>query len=95
VTLNELKNILKVSSQAGQTKQKDGFKEVQSRKRHYTGEAACTPKKAALPTSTVTIATENFFATLRTMNMHTTAPDTESKSTEAEATGKSGLAETM
>jgi hypothetical protein len=54
VTLNELKNVLKASGQAGQTKQEDGFKEVQSWKTHLTGEAACTPKKAALPTSTVT-----------------------------------------
>jgi hypothetical protein len=90
VTLNELKNVLKASSQAGQTKQEDGFKEVRSRKRHYTGEAARTPKKAALSTSTVTVATKNFFAPLRTTNMDTDAPVTESKSTEAEATGKSG-----
>jgi hypothetical protein len=89
VTLNELKNVLKASGQAGQTKQEDGFKEVRSRKTHYTGEAACTPEKAALPTSTVTVATKNFFApsgqpTLKMM------PLSESKSTKAEATGKSG-----
>jgi hypothetical protein len=39
-----LKNVLKASSQTGQTKQADGFKEVRSRKRHSTGEAARTPK---------------------------------------------------
>jgi hypothetical protein len=89
VTLNELKNVLKASSQAGQTKQEDGFKEVRSRKTQHTGEAACTPKKAALLTSTVTVATKNFFVPLRTTNMDTDAPVTESKSTKAEATGKS------
>jgi hypothetical protein len=47
VTLNELKNVLKASSQTGQTKQEDGFKEVRSRKRQSTGEAARTPKKLA------------------------------------------------
>jgi hypothetical protein len=88
VTLNELKNVLKASGQTGQTKQEDGFKEVRSQKRHLTGEAARTPKKAALPTSTVT--TKNFFAPLRTAHMNTDAPVTESNSTETEATGKSG-----
>jgi hypothetical protein len=53
-----LKNFLKASGERGQTKEEDGFKEVRSRKRHLTGEAARTPKKAALPTSTVT--TKNF-----------------------------------
>jgi hypothetical protein len=77
VTLNELKNVLKASGQAGQTKQVDGFKEVRSRKRNLIGEAARTPKKAALQTSTVT--TKNFFAPLRTINMDTDAPVTEFK----------------
>jgi hypothetical protein len=36
VPLNELRNVLKASSQAGQIKQRDGFKEVRSRKRHST-----------------------------------------------------------
>jgi hypothetical protein len=45
VTLNELKTVLKASSQAGQTKQADGLQEVRSRKRHSTGEAARTPKR--------------------------------------------------
>jgi hypothetical protein len=48
VTLNELKNVLQASSQAGQTMKADDFKEVRSRKRHSTGEAACTPKKATV-----------------------------------------------
>jgi hypothetical protein len=87
VTVNELKNVLKASGQAGQTKQEDGFKEVRSWKRHRTGEAACTPKKAALLTSTVT--TKNFFVPLRTINMDTDAHVTESNSTEKAATGKS------
>jgi hypothetical protein len=88
VTLNELKNVLKASGQAGKTEQEDGFKEVRSRKRHLTGEASRTPKKAALPTSTVT--TKNFFAPFRTAHMDTDAPVTESNSTETAATGKSG-----
>jgi hypothetical protein len=69
VTLNELKNVLKTSGQAAQQTQEDGFKEVRSRKRHLTGEATCTTKKAALPTSTAT--TKNFFASLRTITMDT------------------------
>jgi hypothetical protein len=48
VTLNELKNVLKASSQTGQRKQADDFKEVRSRKRHSTGEEARTPKKGPL-----------------------------------------------
>jgi hypothetical protein len=63
VTLNELKNILKASSQAGQTKREDGFKDVRSQKRHNTREAACTLKKVALPT--LVAATKNFFAPSR------------------------------
>jgi hypothetical protein len=59
LTLNEMKNVLKASGQAGQTKEEDSFKEVRSRKRHLTGEAARTPMKVALPTSTVI--TKNFF----------------------------------
>jgi hypothetical protein len=35
-------SVLKASTQAGQTKQGDGFKEVLSRKRHNTKEAAHT-----------------------------------------------------
>jgi hypothetical protein len=56
VTLNELKNVLTASNQAGQTKQEDGLKEVRNQKRHYTEDAACTLKGAALPTSAVTVA---------------------------------------
>jgi hypothetical protein len=62
VTLNVVKNVLKASSQAGQTKQGDGFKKVRSRKRNSTGEEARTSKKATLPTSAVKVATNNFFA---------------------------------
>jgi hypothetical protein len=65
VTLNELKNVLKTSSQAGQTKQEDGFKKVRSWKGHLTGEAACTLKKAALSTLIVAVATKNLFAPSR------------------------------
>jgi hypothetical protein len=45
LTLNELRSLVKASSQAEQAKQVDGFKEVRRRKRHSTGEAAQTPKK--------------------------------------------------
>jgi hypothetical protein len=69
VTLNEMKNVLKASSQAGQTKQVDGFKEVRSRKRHSTGEAARTPKKATVAPPAVKLATSHFFAPLRTAHM--------------------------
>jgi hypothetical protein len=40
--LSELRSVLKASTQAGQTKQGDGFKEVRNRKRHNTEEAART-----------------------------------------------------
>jgi hypothetical protein len=36
VKLNELENVLKASGQAGQTKLEEGFKDVRSRKRHYS-----------------------------------------------------------
>jgi hypothetical protein len=87
VTLHELQNVLKASGQAEPTTQEDGFKDVRSRKRRLTGEAACTPKKAALPTSTVT--TKNFF-TPSGQSTWTLMPVTESNSTETAATGKSG-----
>jgi hypothetical protein len=74
VTLHKLKNVLKASSQAGQTKQADGFKEVTSRKRHSTGEAARTPKKTIVTTPALKVATSNFFAPLRTAHMDTDAP---------------------
>jgi hypothetical protein len=61
VTVNDLKNGLKGSSQSGQTYHGDGFKEVRRWKRHFTEEAARTPKKEALPTSAVKVATKNFF----------------------------------
>jgi hypothetical protein len=41
VTLNDLKKVLKAITQ-----QRDGFKEVRSRKRHHTEEAARIAKKA-------------------------------------------------
>jgi hypothetical protein len=68
VTLNELKNVLKASSQAGQTKQTVGFKEVLSRKRHSKGEAARTPKKASVAPPALTT-TSNFYAPLRAAHM--------------------------
>jgi hypothetical protein len=71
VTLNELKNLLKASSQAGQRKQADGvqagqssqgdgLKEVRSRKRHSTAEAARSPKKAAVPPPAGQVQTKKF-----------------------------------
>jgi hypothetical protein len=75
--LNELRNILKVCSQTGQTSETDGFKEVRSSKRHSTEEAARTPKKATITETSAKVATKNFFASLRTGNMDTDAPATE------------------
>jgi hypothetical protein len=72
VTLNELKTVLKASSQAGQRKKADGFQEVISRKRHSTGEAARTPKKASVAPPAVTT-TSNFYAPLRAAQMDTDA----------------------
>jgi hypothetical protein len=40
VTLNELKSLLKSSTQSRQPSQGDGFQDVRSRKRHSTAEAA-------------------------------------------------------
>jgi hypothetical protein len=77
VILNEIKNILKVRSQTGQTSETDGFKEVCSRKRHSTEEAAHTPKKVTLSETSTKVATKNFFAALRTANMDTDASATE------------------
>jgi hypothetical protein len=61
VTLNELKSLLKSSTQARQTSQGDCFQEVRSRKRHSTAEAARSPKKAAVPTPAGQVPTKNFF----------------------------------
>jgi hypothetical protein len=71
------KNILKVRSQTGQTSETDGFKEVLSRKRNSTEEAARTPKKATPSEKSAKAATKNFFAPIRTANMDTDAPATE------------------
>jgi hypothetical protein len=84
VTLNELKIVLKASSQrgqlkqadgvkAGQSSQEDGFKEVRSRKRHSIAEAARSPKKAAVPPPAGQMPTKNFFAPLLTARMDTDA----------------------
>jgi hypothetical protein len=83
VMLSELKSVLKASTQAGQTKQGDGFNEVRSRKRHNT-------ERAALLRTSVEVATRNFFAPLWTANMDTDAPGTESSATEQTAPGQSG-----
>jgi hypothetical protein len=88
VTLNEQKSVLKASGQAGQTKQTDDFKEVRSRKRHSTGEAAYTPKKVITEPPAVKLTTKNFFAALRTAQMDTDAPVAESNTGEAVAPSK-------
>jgi hypothetical protein len=56
VALHELKDVLKASTSAGQSKtpksastQEDNFKEARRCKRHSTNETAPTSKKAALP----------------------------------------------
>jgi hypothetical protein len=86
VTLNELKNLLKARNQAGHRKQAEDFKEVRSRKRHSTGEAARTPKKATVVPPTETVRTSNFFAPLRSAQMDTDAPP-EQNTEEAAAPG--------
>jgi hypothetical protein len=86
VTLNELKSLLKASSQQG-----DDFKEVRNRKRHSSQEATNTPKKATLPTPSGKVATRNFFAPLRTANMDTDPPAAEPSSAAQETVpGKTG-----
>jgi hypothetical protein len=89
VMLNEFKSLLKASSQARQSNQGDGFKEVRSQKRHSTAEAACSPKKAAIQTSAGQVPTKSFFTPFRANNMDTDAPVTVSNSTEATAPEKS------
>jgi hypothetical protein len=87
-TLNELKSVLKSSGQVGQTKQADDFKEVRSRKRPSTGEAAYIPKKVTTDPPAVKLTTKNFFALLRTAQMDTDAPVAESNTEEAAAPSK-------
>jgi hypothetical protein len=76
VTLNDLKKILKDITQ-----QVDGFKEVHRLKRHCNEDPAQTTKKVALLASAVKVATKNFFPPLRTNNMDTDVPGTESTTT--------------
>jgi hypothetical protein len=80
VTLNELKSLLKASSQQG-----DGFKGVRIRKQHSSQEATNTPKKATLPAPSAKVTTRNFFAPLRTANMDTDSPAAESSPAAEEA----------
>jgi hypothetical protein len=87
VTLNELKNILKACSQAGQTQQVDGFKEFRSRKWHTTREVVRTPKKATL-TPVLNVATSNFFALLWTAQVDTDVPVTEAAAPAPEKSGR-------
>jgi hypothetical protein len=85
VTLNELKSVLKASSQKG-----DGFKEVRNRKRHSSQEATNSPRKATLPAPSTKVATKNFFAPLRTANMDTDSPAAESSPAAEEAVPAKG-----
>jgi hypothetical protein len=85
VTLHDLKKIKKDSTQ-----QEDGFKKVHRRKRHCHEESTQAMKKVALPESNVKVATRNFFAPLRTNDMDTDFPDTESTTTEKAVEEKSG-----
>jgi hypothetical protein len=89
VTLNELKSVLKASSQAGQANQADGFKEVRCRKRLSTGEAAHTLKKVTMAPPVMKLATSNFFALFRTAQMDTDAPVAQPSAEEAAAPNKS------
>jgi hypothetical protein len=88
VTLNELKTVLKARSQAGQAKKADDFKEVRSRKRHSTGEAARTPKKTTVAPTAEKVTTNNYIAPLRAAHMDTDVP-TESNAEEAAVPVKS------
>jgi hypothetical protein len=85
VTLHDLKKIKKDSTQ-----QEDGFKEVHRRNRHCHEEPKETLKKVALPASTVKVATKNFFGPLRTNDMDTDVPHTESTTTEKAVEEKLG-----
>jgi hypothetical protein len=88
--LNELKSVLKSSSQARQPSQGDGFQEVRSRKRQSTAEVARSPKKVDVPSPTGQVPTKNFYAPLRATNMETDASVTEPIPPEAAAEGKTG-----
>jgi hypothetical protein len=104
VALQELKAVLKASNTAGQSQilkssatQEDGFKEVRRRKRHRTGEAALTPKKAVTTAASATIdtpasvaAARNFFAPLRTTRMDTDSASTETNPEEEAVPGIAG-----
>jgi hypothetical protein len=57
VTLHDFKKVRKDI-----TRQIDGFKEVQRRKRHCNEESAQTTKRVVLPASTVKVTTNSFFA---------------------------------
>jgi hypothetical protein len=85
VTLNDFKSLLKGSSQTGRSSQDDGFKEVRSRKRHSTAQAAHSPKIAAVQTSSGQLPTKKLFAPFRANSMDTDAPVTVSNTTEASA----------
>jgi hypothetical protein len=76
---DDLNKVLKA-----ETQQEDGFKEA----RRWQGQAPRNAKKAALPMSSAKVATKNFFAPLRTTNMDTDAPGTESSATEETFPGK-------
>jgi hypothetical protein len=54
--LNDLEKLLKDSTQ-----QVDGLKEVRGPKRHCYEEPARVTEKVAIPTSSVKVATKNFF----------------------------------
>jgi hypothetical protein len=83
--LHDLKKVLKDS-----TRQEDCFNEVHRRKRHCNEEPIQSTTKVDLPTSTVKVATKNFFGPLRTNNMDTDTPDTESTTTEKAVQEKLG-----
>jgi hypothetical protein len=88
VTLNELKTVLKASSQAGQTKQADGFQVVRSRKRHSTGEARPHSQKGHCRATSREGTYQQLLRPSREAHMDTDAP-AESNTEEAAAPGKS------
>jgi hypothetical protein len=78
--------------------QDENFRELKSRKRRFSDDTSETakkstisvPKSAAVQLPTKAVTTRNFFAPLRTNNMHTESTDAENTLPEQEAPKKSG-----
>jgi hypothetical protein len=105
VTLNELKDVLKVSAQAGQSGDQNhrgnngqDFQEVKRRKRHISNNTSQTAKKYTKPVPTFAadklppkaVLTRNFFTPLRITDKDIQTIGAENKQLEQEAPRKSG-----